>query len=135
VRPIGHETPSNGGRKSSWRGRKSGRTNALRCTVERNALAGFLFHGGVRGVAVLRYGRAVVIHNGVPGGSGGQCHQSRGRYHLSPRSNEESEAGHKNEQFAKSDDPHTDSIRATLIAFKMHDALYLSPENIGIFYL
>jgi hypothetical protein len=72
-----------------------------------------------------------MVHNGVLGTCVRPRYQRRGRHSLHLSSYDKSEAGHKNEQFSKGDDPHAGSIRATLIAFKMPyrlDALYLLPE-------
>jgi hypothetical protein len=68
-----------------------------------------LFHWGVPGIALHGHHRAALAHNG-------------GRHHLSPNSNEESETGQNNERFAKGDDPHAESIRATLLSFKAPQA-------------
>jgi hypothetical protein len=78
-----------------------------------------------------------MVHNCVLGTCVRLRYQRRGRHSLHPGPNDESEAGQKNEQFSKGDDPHASSIRATLIAFKMPhrlDAFYLLPGNIAIHY-
>jgi hypothetical protein len=125
VRSIARQTPEQGAanRTSAPRrtemqegltGRKGRRTNAPRLRT----LARFLFHWGVPGIALHGHHRAALAHNGVFGTSARQRHQRRGRHRLSPNSNDESEAGQNNEGFAKGDDPHAESIRATLLSFK-----------------
>ena len=123
-RPICHVPISGWGperRRRSWQCLRRDAAQLIG-TIERNALARYLFHWRPRGMGFHSHLRAAVAGHDLRGIHTRWRHELRGLHRLTRRPNEEGKSSKDNEPAPEDQDQHARTIRRTLTPFKTASA-------------
>jgi len=123
-RPICHVSISSWGPERSRRSWQYLRRDAAQLigTIERNALARYLFHWRPRGMGFHSHLRAAVAGHDLRDIQTRWRHELRGLHRLTRRPNEEGKSSKDNEPAPEDQDQHARTIRRTLPPFKTASA-------------